>query len=297
VPAHELADWPERDGLPRRGGVSSFGAGGANAHLCVEEYRAEAAGITMGEPEVIRLSAPTPVRLRELAGRLSRHVATTKPELADIAHTLRVGRDELPALVTFTATDIDELVAKLDRIAVRAELDDEPSPSKVSGDRGRRIPLPGTPLAPTRYWLPVGESLVAACVQLPAIVVLADNAALGSAWVACYGRQVVTAVPARSYGWMGEQVVGLRPDEPGDVRLLVDSLVDGGEVTVVDYRGTPLPELPSARVIPASARDLLTPRQILGSTIVASGPHVSPGADSTPTRQAAILTQGPREHG
>src|SRR6185312_1194483 len=33
-----LADWPTHDNQPRRAGISSFGAGGTNVHLVIEEY-------------------------------------------------------------------------------------------------------------------------------------------------------------------------------------------------------------------------------------------------------------------
>ncbi|MCZ0971636.1 hypothetical protein O1L55_09605 [Streptomyces albulus] len=85
----ELADWPRRtapgaDGrpvvLPRTAGVSSFGGGGANAHVVVEEYlpERERTGSTAG-PQLLVVSARTPERLREQAGRLADSWPTPPP--------------------------------------------------------------------------------------------------------------------------------------------------------------------------------------------------------------------------
>ncbi|MEV0637360.1 amino acid adenylation domain-containing protein [Streptomyces sp. NPDC050619] len=66
----------QRVELPRRGAISSFGGGGANAHLIVEEYRADAAAArptapAAAGPQLVVLSARDEERLRESAGRLA----------------------------------------------------------------------------------------------------------------------------------------------------------------------------------------------------------------------------------
>lgn len=80
--------------LPRRASVSSFGIGGTNAHVVLEEApplppRPTPAGGT----RLLALSARTDGALRELAGRLADTLEQADaPDLADVAHTLRTGR-------------------------------------------------------------------------------------------------------------------------------------------------------------------------------------------------------------
>lgn len=72
----ELGEWkrPVIGGkeLPRRAGLSSFGAGGANAHLIIEEYTAdkEPDETPADQPAIIVLSAKNSERLTEKAKQL-----------------------------------------------------------------------------------------------------------------------------------------------------------------------------------------------------------------------------------
>ncbi|MFI5685501.1 SDR family NAD(P)-dependent oxidoreductase [Streptomyces sp. NPDC051636] len=116
----ETAPWPrahDGDGrpLPRRAAVSSFGAGGTNAHVIVEEYVAGEPAPAGPEPaELIVLSARDEERLRAYAADLGRALAgPDAPRLADVAHTLRVGREPLAARLAFIAADLADAAGKL----------------------------------------------------------------------------------------------------------------------------------------------------------------------------------------
>ncbi|WP_146149216.1 SDR family NAD(P)-dependent oxidoreductase [Nitratireductor sp. StC3] len=109
------------DALPRRAGISSFGSGGANAHLIVEEYVAEPAGAAdlsagTGAPAMVVLSAKTEQRLAERARQLLDAIATyplRDEQLAAVAYTLQVGRQPMDVRLGFLATSISELEATL----------------------------------------------------------------------------------------------------------------------------------------------------------------------------------------
>ena len=64
VVQQELAPWPKSNGS-RIAGISSFGAGGANAHVVIEEYVAPAVTHVTNGPALIVLSARHEDRLRE----------------------------------------------------------------------------------------------------------------------------------------------------------------------------------------------------------------------------------------
>ncbi|WP_244967359.1 SDR family NAD(P)-dependent oxidoreductase [Streptomyces cacaoi] len=144
----ETAPWPREraaDGaeLPRRAAVSSFGAGGTNAHVILEEYvPPRPPADTPGEPELIVLSARDADRLREYAAELGRILAEpTGPQplrLADVAYTLRVGREPLAERLAFVAHDLTE-AAELFTAAGRGES----GPRLHRGTVGQHPPLGG----------------------------------------------------------------------------------------------------------------------------------------------------------
>ncbi|WP_330276270.1 SDR family NAD(P)-dependent oxidoreductase [Lentzea sp. NBC_00516] len=99
--------WPRPDGGRRIGGISSFGAGGANAHVIVAEHLSAAVRSTaQGTPELLPVSARTEDDLRARVAELAQWLDTQEtPDLAAIAATLRTGREAMSERVCFVARD------------------------------------------------------------------------------------------------------------------------------------------------------------------------------------------------
>jgi thioesterase domain-containing protein/3-oxoacyl-(acyl-carrier-protein) synthase/acyl carrier protein len=115
-------DGQERE-YPLRATINSFGAGGSNAHLVVEEYVAEPGGEDAAAPgyrdaapapQIVVLSARTEDRLRAVVSRLLDFLPTQADlSLEDLAHTLRCGREAMPSRLALVAGNLKELVAGL----------------------------------------------------------------------------------------------------------------------------------------------------------------------------------------
>jgi polyketide synthase PksN len=125
----ELAEWKcrkvEINGklkeYPRRACVSSFGAGGANAHVIIEEYisnEGQRTSVTINtqNPAVIVLSAKTEEQLKELAQRMLTAIEEQQIldiNLADMAYTLQTGREVMEERLAVIAASVAQLKEKL----------------------------------------------------------------------------------------------------------------------------------------------------------------------------------------
>ncbi|MBK9371592.1 MAG: SDR family NAD(P)-dependent oxidoreductase [Deltaproteobacteria bacterium] len=107
--------WPKTEG-PRRAAVSSFGAGGVNAHVILEEAPPRATEARPG-PHLLLLSAGDAARLAQTARRLVDHLRETSTALGDLAWTLRVGRMVGPARAAFVAADLNEAMQGFEALA------------------------------------------------------------------------------------------------------------------------------------------------------------------------------------
>jgi polyketide synthase PksN len=113
----ELADWTPALSHPRRALVNSFGAGGVNACVVLEEYvPVQAAQSVTTGPQLVVLSARTGAGLRDQAVRLLAHLRRTPAlRLADVALTLQTGREPMPERLAFVAQDMADVAATLER--------------------------------------------------------------------------------------------------------------------------------------------------------------------------------------
>ncbi|WP_225444515.1 beta-ketoacyl synthase N-terminal-like domain-containing protein [Pseudomarimonas arenosa] len=109
--------------VPRIAGISSFGAGGANAHVVLHEP--PSAPHSGGHNEsacLVPLSARTTEQLQRKVERLivflQRNADTA---LRDIAYTLQVGREAMDERIAFVAMSLDELRAQLQAAHVGSE--------------------------------------------------------------------------------------------------------------------------------------------------------------------------------
>ncbi len=91
-----LGPWPAGGGR-RRAGVSSFGIGGTNAHVVIEQAPESLPSEPSGRSwHLLALSAASRDALEDSGRRLAEHLETEpEPGLADVAHTLHVGRRQL----------------------------------------------------------------------------------------------------------------------------------------------------------------------------------------------------------
>lgn len=102
--------------LPRRAGISSFGFGGANAHIIVEEYLPSTVSTMRpaNQPVLSVLSAKNDTRLRDYAFLMLRYLEQNSDvNLADFAYTLQVGRDAMLERIAFVSTDVAEMKRQL----------------------------------------------------------------------------------------------------------------------------------------------------------------------------------------
>ena len=114
------AEWPQTivrlDGratvVPRRAGLNSFGVGGANAHVIVEEAPAVAANAKREVERPLHAVALSSVNASGLTRQLTaieRAAPTPDASLADVAYSINTGRRHLPHRAVLVAASFDEL--------------------------------------------------------------------------------------------------------------------------------------------------------------------------------------------
>ena len=168
---------------PLLAALSSFGAGGSNAHLVVAEYLQDSkaqADNELQSDELIVLSAHSDAELvtrtKDLLGWLEEQGSfadSLTDSLTDIAYTLQVGRKAMAKRLALVVSSIAELKAGLSEFIQNQSISNQQSsnseleqlakrwmdgeqliwPTKAANQL-RRIPLPTYPFNKQRCWLP-----------------------------------------------------------------------------------------------------------------------------------------------
>jgi len=107
----ELQTWPADSG-PRFAGVSSFGVGGTNAHVVLQDFVAPVAEAPVDDWQLLPLSAKSEGALKSSAARIADAIEGQDPaSFADAAYTLQTGRARLTQC-HFTVADSAPAAAK-----------------------------------------------------------------------------------------------------------------------------------------------------------------------------------------
>ena len=106
----ELQDWNTAPNNKRIAGLSSFGAGGSNAHIIIEEYVNPVRQYNSNVPAIIVLSAKNTERLEAQAKNILEYLETnTTANIYDIAYTLQVGRQAMEERLACLVNDVSDL--------------------------------------------------------------------------------------------------------------------------------------------------------------------------------------------
>lgn len=164
-----LKDWPV-SGSRRRSCVSSFGIGGTNAYVILEEAPKIPIPLNSNTPQLLLLSAKTQVALETMVQNLGNYLKNhSEISLANVAYSLQVGRMEFEHRRAIVCRDREHAIASL----LGEELHLESSREKelaeignrwVSGEaidwsnfwmelKPSRIPLPTYPFQKKRHWI------------------------------------------------------------------------------------------------------------------------------------------------
>lgn len=121
VNARVTSDWPRLPGIPRRAAVSSFGIGGTNAHVIVEEAPVRGLSRSVRPWQLLPVSARGERSLQGNCERLATYlVSSGDAPVVDVAYTLQTGRCAFPyRTAILTRTTREAAVALTDSTSTR----------------------------------------------------------------------------------------------------------------------------------------------------------------------------------
>ncbi|MFC0513556.1 SDR family NAD(P)-dependent oxidoreductase [Mucilaginibacter angelicae] len=110
----ELAQWDGNGTWPLRAGINSFGVGGTNAHVILEEPPVALSNEPGSDVNILVFSAKTDFALNGLNKRLADFVKENEHvDLSDMAYTMAVGRKAFPYRKAIVFEGREQLLASL----------------------------------------------------------------------------------------------------------------------------------------------------------------------------------------
>lgn len=110
----ETTDWKVTKGKHKIAGVSSFGFGGANAHIVIEEYIAnEKSNYSLKAIPVFAISARDMDDLNRLVKTIREYLLTNNTAFQDVLYTLQSGREVMECRLAFVVNDQKECINRL----------------------------------------------------------------------------------------------------------------------------------------------------------------------------------------
>nr|VFJ44904.1 MAG: Acyl transferase domain-containing protein [Candidatus Kentron sp. FM]VFJ45309.1 MAG: Acyl transferase domain-containing protein [Candidatus Kentron sp. FM]VFK05811.1 MAG: Acyl transferase domain-containing protein [Candidatus Kentron sp. FM] len=111
-----VQEWKTEKGVPRRSGVNSFGIGGTNAHVVLEEAPPRPPSGPSRPWQLLLLSAKSTDSLEMMTANLAEHLKKRSEEqnFADIAYTLQIGRKSFEHRRVVLAQDVKSAIQALE---------------------------------------------------------------------------------------------------------------------------------------------------------------------------------------
>ncbi|AJQ95775.1 SDR family NAD(P)-dependent oxidoreductase [Gynuella sunshinyii] len=115
IPVQALQSWPDKHARARTAAIASFGAGGANSYLIIEQYLQAAVMTSSHGPQWIPFSAPNRQQLLLLMRQFAGYLSAQSPSFAleRLAASLQWGRKRLAHRLVVLAADPAELHERL----------------------------------------------------------------------------------------------------------------------------------------------------------------------------------------
>ncbi|MGX6606776.1 SDR family NAD(P)-dependent oxidoreductase [Micromonosporaceae bacterium Da 78-11] len=169
--------WPDGPN-PRRASVNSFGLGGTNAHVVLEQAPAREVRPARPGPHLLTFSGGDDTALSEITGNLRAHLSANPDEdIADVAFTLQVSRGSFALRRAVVCQDHDDAIAALAQPARWIDAKTQRRNPKV------RLVAPGGEV-PAGWW-----TELAAALGEPPVPAAATLTAL-SGWLTTLGVRV-----------------------------------------------------------------------------------------------------------